>query len=125
MPTPTSTPSATGYLVRRASEAPVVPCPCGESTRLLTRDDGPQANFHITFIRDSIKHYHKECTELYYILEGNGEMELGDDIIPVEPGMLIRIEPNTPHRLRSALGVRTLVIGTPALLPEDEHFVED
>lgn len=113
-----------GYLIRRASEAPTVPCPCGMSTRLLTVADGPEFNFHVTVIRDSARHFHRDCTELYYILEGTGVMELGDAEIAVEPGMLIRIEPGTPHRLRSETGVRTIVVGTPALRPEDEYFVD-
>jgi mannose-6-phosphate isomerase-like protein (cupin superfamily) len=116
--------SRPAYLVRRLADAPVVPCPCGLSTRLLTLDDGPEANFHITSITDSAKHFHKECTEFYFILEGTGDLELGDDTIHVEPGMLIRIEPFTPHRLRSEGGVRTVVLGLPALKPDDEYFVE-
>jgi len=114
-----------GYLVRRFAEAPTVPCACGQSTRLLTAEDGQPANFHITSIQDSAKHYHRECTELYYILEGEGDLELNDDTIHVEPGMLIVIEPYTTHRLRSEQGVKTLVIGIPAWDSEDEVFVDD
>ena len=29
------------------------------------------------------------CTEIYYILEGWGKMELNDDLSAVEPGMVI------------------------------------
>lgn len=114
--------TAAGYLVRPISEAPTVPCPCGQSTRAITRADTPACNFHITFIQDSARHYHKHCTEVYYILEGRGKMELGADVIDVEPGLVILIEPGTRHRLWSAEGVRTIVVGTPALDPEDEHF---
>jgi mannose-6-phosphate isomerase-like protein (cupin superfamily) len=111
-----------GYLVRRASAAPTVPCPCGQSTRLLTRVDTPACNFHITFIQDSVRHYHKECTEVYYILEGTGKMELNDAVIDVAPGDMIYIEAGTRHRLWSTAGVRTIVFGTPALQAEDEYF---
>jgi mannose-6-phosphate isomerase-like protein (cupin superfamily) len=85
--------------------------------------DTPVCNFHITFITDSVKHYHKNCTEVYYILEGRGKMELADEVVEIEPGMVIYIEPGTPHRLWSAAGVRTVVFGVPALDPEDEYFV--
>jgi mannose-6-phosphate isomerase-like protein (cupin superfamily) len=114
--------SRQGYLVRRANEAPIVPCPCGQSTRLMTRADTPACNFHITFIQDSVRHYHKECTEVYYILEGRGKMELNGDVIDVEPEMMVYIEPGTPHRLWSDGGVRTIVFGVPALKPGDEYF---
>ena len=112
-----------GYHVRRLHEAPTVPCPCGESTRPLTRVDTPACNLHVTFIRDSVRHYHKECTEVYYILDGEGKMELNDDVIDVAPGTIVFIEPLTPHRLYSAQGVRTIVFGLPALHAEDEYFV--
>lgn len=114
-----------GYLVRHLKDAPTVPCPCGESTRPLTIEDGGACNFHVTFIQDSVKHYHRECTEVYYILEGEGKMELNEDVIDVEPGMVIYIEPLTQHRLWSEKGVKTIVVGFPALHPDDEFFVTD
>lgn len=111
-----------GYLVRRLQDASTVPCPCGESTRPLTRTETPVCNLHVTFIKDSVKHYHQQCTEVYYILEGRGKMELNGDVIDVEPGTIVYIEPGTPHRLWSADGVRTVVFGVPALDPGDEYF---
>ncbi len=114
-----------GYLVRRQADAPTVACPCGPSTRILTRADSPLANFHVTFIKDSAKHYHKECTEIYYILEGTGELELNGDLVLVEPGTLVVIEPYTIHSLKSEEGVRTVVLGMPAIGPDDEYFPQD
>jgi mannose-6-phosphate isomerase-like protein (cupin superfamily) len=111
-----------GYLVRPIHEAPTVPCPCGESTRAITIADTPKCNFHITFIKDSVRHYHKECTEVYYILEGHGKMELNGDLIDIEPGLVLYIEPFTKHRLWSEEGVKTIVFGVPALRAEDEYF---
>lgn len=113
-----------GYQVKRLAEAPTVPCPCGQSTRILTRQDGPTANVHITAIRDSAPHYHKLCTEIYYVLEGTGTLELDGDRVAVEPGTLVVIEPLTIHRLVSEAGVKIMVIGVPALDPEDEYLVE-
>jgi mannose-6-phosphate isomerase-like protein (cupin superfamily) len=111
-----------GYLVRRVQDAPTVPCPCGQSTRPLTRADTPVCNVHVTFITDSQKHYHRECTEVYYILQGQGKMELNDEVIDVEPGTVVYIEPYTAHRLFSDAGVQILLVGMPALKPEDEYF---
>ena len=115
--------AAKGYVVRRLADAPTVPCPCGESTRPLTYLDTPVCNLHVTFITDSVKHYHRATTEVYYILEGKGKMELNDDVIDIEPGMVILIEPYTAHRLVSPAGVRTIVFGAPAYHPDDEFFV--
>jgi mannose-6-phosphate isomerase-like protein (cupin superfamily) len=114
--------TTSGYLIRRLQDAPTVPCPCGESTRPLTGADTPVCNLHVTFIKDSERHYHRLCTEVYLILEGTGRMELNGDVVDVSPGTVVYIEPGTRHRLSSAEGVRTVVFGVPALRPEDEYF---
>jgi mannose-6-phosphate isomerase-like protein (cupin superfamily) len=114
-----------GYLVRHVKDAPTVPCPCGLSTRPLTRADTPVCNLHVTRITDSVRHFHKQCTEVYYILEGRGKMELNDDVVDVEPGMVIYIEPCTWHRLSSAAGVQTIVFGVPAYRLDDEFYETD
>jgi len=112
-----------GYLYRKRCEAPTVDCYCGPSTRIVTKADTPVANLHVTRITDSVKHYHKLCTEYYYILEGSGKMELGDDVVDLEPGVTIVIEPGTPHR---AYGdITTIVIGIPAQVHDDEFFLTD
>src|SRR5262249_25520974 len=114
--------AAGGYLVRRLQEAPTVPCPCGQSTRPLTRARPPACNLHGPFITDSVRHFPRECTEVYLVLEGQGQMELNGDVVDVAPGTVVYIEPLTRHRLWSKGGVRTVVFGVPALRPDDEHF---
>jgi mannose-6-phosphate isomerase-like protein (cupin superfamily) len=111
-----------GYSVRRAEDAPTVPCPCGQSTRIVTAADGLGCSFHITEIRDSVRHYHRRTAEVYYVLEGAGQMELNDETVDVGPGTIVTIEPGTRHRLVSTAGVKTIVIGVPAFDPDDEHF---
>jgi mannose-6-phosphate isomerase-like protein (cupin superfamily) len=116
----TSTPK--GYLVRRLSEAPTVPCPCGQSTRPLTSADNPTCSLHVTSITDSVRHYHRDCTEVYYILEGRGKMELNDETVDIEPAMVIFIEPGTRHRVISADGIRAIVFSVPPFQADDEYF---
>jgi mannose-6-phosphate isomerase-like protein (cupin superfamily) len=111
-----------GYSVRRAGTAPTVPCPCGQSTRIITQADGVGCSLHVTEIRDSVRHYHRAVTEVYYVLEGTGQMELNDEIVEVGPGTVVTIEPGTRHRLVSETGVRTIVFGIPAFDPDDEYF---
>ena len=116
------TAAARGYSVRRAADAPAVPCPCGESTRIVTAADGLGCSLHVTEIRDSVRHYHRKSAEVYYILAGTGRMELDAETVDVEPGMVVSIEPGTRHRLVSPGGVRTIVVAVPPFDPEDEYF---
>ncbi len=111
-----------GYLVRKLADAPSVPCPCGVSTRPLTSADGAPCSLHVTAIRDSTRHYHRETTEVYYILEGTGKIELNGDWHDLEPGTAVWIEPGTRHRVVSEAGLKTIVFGLPAFNPADEWF---
>jgi mannose-6-phosphate isomerase-like protein (cupin superfamily) len=114
--------ATSGYTVRRTSEAPTVPCPCGDSTRVLTAADGGPCSLHVTSIRDSVRHYHRETAEVYYILEGIGKIELNGVWHELCPGVVIHIEPGTRHRVVSKDGIKTIVIAIPPFQPSDEHF---
>ncbi len=114
--------SGHGFSIRAEAEAPTVPCPCGESTRIVSAADGLGCSFHVTSIRDSIRHYHRITAEVYYILDGTGFVDLNGTIAPVGPGTVLTIEPGTRHRLWSEAGVRTVVVGVPAFDPADEFF---
>jgi len=105
------------------SEVEPVPCPCGQSWRIFTRNDSPIANIHVTSIQDSRRHYHKSCTEFYYILEGEGVLEVADDELKLSPGLLVRIDARTPHRGHGDF--KALIVGVPAWDPQDEWFDEE
>jgi mannose-6-phosphate isomerase-like protein (cupin superfamily) len=117
-------PTATGpgYVVRRQADAATVPCPCGMSTRILTAADGRPCSLHVTSIRDSARHYHRETAEVYYILEGTGKIELNGEWFDVQPGTVIHIEPGTRHRVVSEQGLKTIVVAIPPFRDDDEHF---
>ncbi len=114
--------TTTGYLIRQLADAPSVACPCGVSTRPLTVADGAPCSLHVTTMCDATLHYHKRTTEVYYILEGLGKMELNGDWHEVAPGTVIWIEPGTRHRVVSEQGLRTIVFALPAFDVEDEWF---
>ena len=114
----------TGFLVRHRSEALTVDCPCGQSTRILTRAEGATSSLHVTRIRDSVRHYHARTTEVYYILTGSGKIELNGEWFEVRPETAIWIDAGTRHRLVSDPDseVTTVVMATPAFDPTDEYF---
>ena len=96
-------------------------CPCGETRRAFLDDADAVASLHIVDISlDARTHYHKRLTEIYYILEGEGEMELDGERHPVRPGDAILIKPGCRHR---AIGkLRVLNVPIPAFDPADEWF---
>jgi mannose-6-phosphate isomerase-like protein (cupin superfamily) len=46
-------------------------------------------------------HYHGETEEIYFILEGEGEMRVGEDKAIVKAGDAIAIPPGAPHQIRN------------------------
>ena len=115
-------PEGEQYLVRDVGACPTVPCPCGESTRVITADDTPAGNVHVTKITDSKRHYHKRCMEYYYVLEGEGRLDIADETVDLKPGAVVVIPPGVAHR---AYGdIKALIFGTPAMEPDDEYFDE-
>jgi len=98
-------------------------CPCGTAKRAFTDDPDQIASLHVVNVGETSKtHYHKKMTEIYYILEGHGQIELDGMRFDVEPGSSIMIKPGCRHR---AIGkLKLLNIPVPAFDPEDEFFDE-
>jgi mannose-6-phosphate isomerase-like protein (cupin superfamily) len=109
------------FIIARPAELPPVYCPCGETRRAFVDDADGVASLHIVDIdADSRTHYHKRLTEIYYILEGEGEMELDGKLYPIRPGDAILIKPLCRHRAIGTL--RVLNVPIPAFDPSDEWF---
>lgn len=98
-----------------------VPCPCGMTRRAFVDDPEKVASLHVVDIsRDTRTHYHKKMTELYYVLEGTGQMELDGKSFEVGPGSSVLIKPGCRHR---AIGqMKILNVPVPAFDPDDEYF---
>jgi mannose-6-phosphate isomerase-like protein (cupin superfamily) len=109
------------YQITRPADLPPIACPCGETRRAFLDDPDRVASLHIVEISaDSRAHYHKRMTEIYYVLEGIGEMELDGERHAVRPGDAILIKPLCRHR---AIGrLRVLNVPVPAFDPADEWF---
>lgn len=109
------------YSVVHLDDVTAVPCPCGMSQRAFTDDPDQIASLHVVDISvDARTHYHKKLTEIYYILEGTGQMELDGELVDVGPGSTVLIKPGCRHR---AIGkMRILNVPVPAFDPEDEWF---
>jgi mannose-6-phosphate isomerase-like protein (cupin superfamily) len=109
------------YQIARLDELPAVQCPCGHARRAFVDDPDGVASLHVVEISDDARaHYHRRMTEIYYILDGTGEIELDGERHPVQPGDAILIKPGCRHR---AIGrLKVLNVPVPAFDPADEWF---
>jgi len=78
-------------------------------------------------------HYHKEGTEIYQILSGEGKIELGEllgaaikwnDSFTIRAGDVFEIMPNVVHRLSNYGGevLRMIFFAPPSHMAEDRTF---
>ena len=108
-------------MITQLDAVPAVTCPCGFARRGFATPENTTATIHLVDIQsDARTHYHKQLTEIYLILEGEGFMELDGEMIPVKPMTSIFIKPGCRHR---AVGkMRIVNIPVPAFDPRDEWF---
>jgi mannose-6-phosphate isomerase-like protein (cupin superfamily) len=109
------------YIITQLDEIPPTRCPCGFARRAFGSPDNTVATLHLVDIQqDSRAHYHKKMTEIYLVLEGQGQIELDGQLFPVKPMTAIFIKPGCRHR---AIGPLKLVnIPVPAFDEADEWF---
>lgn len=86
------------------------------------------ASEFIIFIRKEVKaHYHKEHTELVYVLEGEAIFWLGETKQTIKAGDFIRINENVVHTVKvtSAIPLKVLSIQTPEFTGKDRILVDE
>jgi mannose-6-phosphate isomerase-like protein (cupin superfamily) len=109
------------YIAAHFDDIEAVRCPCGFARRAFTLPGNDAATVHIVDIRqDARVHYHKEHTEIYLVLEGEGHLELDGELVPVRPFSTVLIRPGCRHRAVGKL--RVVNICLPPFDPADEWF---
>jgi quercetin dioxygenase-like cupin family protein len=78
---------------------------------------------HAVDIDGAREHFHKVGTELYYVLEGEGEVVLDGEPVAVRKGSLVHIPPGVVHGAKGKM--RVLVVGIPDIADDDLFFAED
>lgn len=88
--------------------------------------DSLSSSFVIFIKKEVKKHKHASHTEHVYILEGEGEMSLGDKTFKVKKGDIIFIPMNAIHSLKvtSIFPVKVLSVQSPQFDGKDRIFVE-
>lgn len=96
-------------------------CPCGITRRAFASVANGIASVHQVDIQlDARTHYHKKMTEIYIVLQGDGQIELDGQLFPVKPMSSILIQPGCRHR---AIGnLKIINVAIPAFDPSDEWF---
>ena len=113
--------SNTKLLLRHEDEIKKEPSTCGYRQRLISQEDDNVAAWAHTVEIDGAKpHYHKLATELYYVLEGEGQIVLDGKEKEVRKGSMVHIPPGVVH---GAVGkMRVLVIGIPDIDDSDVYY---
>ena len=109
-------------LVRHEGEAAREKSACGWRDRLISREDevlSPAAWAHAVDIDGARPHFHRRSTELYYVLEGSGQVVLDGVIHPVRKGSMVHIPPGVVHSAKGRM--RVLVVGIPDIA-DDDYF---
>lgn len=109
------------HTIVHLDELPAQRCPCGFTRRAFANLPNAAASLHVVDIHeDSRTHYHKRMTEIYLVLEGEGQIELDGQLFPVRPMTAIYIRPGCRHR---AIGkLKIINIPVPAFDETDEWF---
>ena len=69
------------------------------------------------------RHYHARTEEIYFLLEGAGEMEVDGDVRTVGPGDAVLIPPGARHQITAGESeLRFLCCCAPAYAHADTYF---
>ena len=108
----------------RLPTEPDVAAPDGSYVRALVRGDrGSMAHFLLAEHQTSVAVRHREVEELWYIVQGAGEMWRGGptpSLTALAPGVSLRIPPSTPFQFRS-IGPGPLTAVAVTMPPWPDH----
>lgn len=68
------------------------------------------------------RHYHERSEEIYFILEGNAQLEVDGESRPVGPGDAALLPPGAWHVIRAKTNLRFLCLCAPPYSHEDTYF---
>ena len=111
------------YIVRKIKDSDPKSITCGIMRKLTAPKDFQGMDFtHVTITDVTKEHYHKEITEVYYVLNGSIAVKIDGKAESLEKGSLIMIYPNTKHKAwkTSKENAEILVVCCPPWSEEDE-----
>ncbi len=111
------------HLVRKLSDSKPKKITCGLIRKLTSEKDSKQLDIvHVTIEKETKEHFHKNLTEVYFVLKGSIEVELDDAVEQLSEGQMIMILPNTKHKAKktSEAPAELLVVCSPPWQESDE-----
>ncbi|MEY2519416.1 MAG: hypothetical protein QOF24_1175 [Verrucomicrobiota bacterium] len=101
---------------------------CGAAIDLINAEVSPVrmlslATIFIEVGKRSQPHYHKLMEEIYYFIEGEGTVTVGDELFVVEPGVAVSIPIGKIHQIINTGDRRLKLISadSPSFDPSDIH----
>lgn len=116
------------YIVKKLEDVNSQDRLCGELWPLSSSEDFEEANMsYFKASKPAKPHYHKEITEMYFIISGEGKIILDENEEKLNEGTFILIEPPTIHQVipgkHSELEI--VVCSIPAWREEDEFEINE
>jgi len=106
------------YVIAQLDGIDPVGSPCGAARRAFISRENKVASLHVVDIHAASRvHFHKAITELYFVLQGEGHIELDRERIPLRPYTAVLVKPGCRHRAVGEL--RVLVVAIPPFDPKD------
>lgn len=95
---------------------------CGQIRTVIEEKDGAAAEVHHLEITSARLHYHERTDEIYYVLEGEGRMQLDDQEIELHKDVVVYVPRGVKHRAWGDMKV--LVVCIPRGVLHDVHELE-
>src|SRR6185503_16149803 len=112
----------TGFRRRDAAHVQPWAETCGQIRPLLEEKDGASAEVHHLEITDAKLHYHQRTDEIYYVLDGQGQMQLDGQEIELHGGVVVYVPRGVKHKAWGNLKV--LVVCIPPGVLNDVNELE-
>jgi len=114
-------------VVRYLDETETLPCPYGDTTRIVTGGEAAAeiANVHRVRVTKGARHFHPGYNEVYYVLAGQGRIVFDDAEHELRPGAVVVIPALVPHEVLAADEDQPLdfiIFGTPGMPVSDPRF---
>ena len=112
---------APSFIRRDRADVPPWMETCGEIRTLIEEKDEAAGEVHHLQITDAKLHYHERTDEFYYVIKGEGKMQLDDSTIELSEGTTVYVPRGMKHRAWGNLEV--LVVCIPRGVLHDVHEI--